>query len=146
MQYSSENYRAGSSKTWHGYVGILHERSDVFVSSTVIVLLYSEWDIYKNHAVVLQEAREDIRKLRFWGKLTLPGYFIKEVKLTKCFPPLKGCFNPQVLMNFLPVERQAAPEIDEPRAPRIDLKPLQSAAALPRVAFWSAFCQICWGS
>lgn len=49
-------------------------------------------------------------------------------------------------MNFLPVERQAAPEIDELRAPRIDLKPLPSAAALPGVAFWSAFCQICWGS
>lgn len=49
-------------------------------------------------------------------------------------------------MNFLSVERRAALEIDEPRAPWIDLKPLQSAAALPRVAFWSAFCQICWGS
>lgn len=44
-------------------------------------------------------------------------------------------FHPQVLMNFLPVERHVAPEIDEPRAPRIDLKPLQSATALPRVAF-----------
>lgn len=28
--------------------------------------------------------------------------------------------------------------------PPIDFKPWQSAAALPRVAFWSAFCQTCW--
>lgn len=45
----------------YGYVGILHERSDVFVSSTVIVLLYLECDIHKIHAVVLLEAGEDIR-------------------------------------------------------------------------------------
>lgn len=43
--------------------------------------------------------------------------------------------NPQVLMDLLPVERRTAPWIDEPRAPTIDFKPLQSAAALPRVAF-----------
>lgn len=45
----------------YGYVGILHEHSDVFVSSTVVVLLYFECDISKIHTGTLQEAAEDIR-------------------------------------------------------------------------------------
>lgn len=126
----------------YGYVEILHERSDVFVSSTVIVLLYLECDIYRIHTVVLQEKTLGTTFLQ-WGDTS--WLFHWRSQADQVFSTMKGCFNPQVL-NFLPVERRAAPEVDELRAPRIDLKPLQSAAALPRVAFWSAFCQICWGS
>lgn len=61
--------------------------------------------------------------------------FYQRSQADQVFSTMKRCFNPQVLMNFLPAERRAASEIDEPRAPGIDPKPLPRGAALPGVAF-----------
>lgn len=99
------------------YAGILHERTDVFVSSAAIVVLYLEYYIQKTNAL-LQEAGGHIRNHD------------------------ESTINPQVLINLLPVESRA--KIDELRAPQLILNHYRMLWFSPCVAFWSAFCQICW--
>lgn len=88
MKYSYKITRLAPVKQGtYGYAEILHECTDVFVSSAAIVVLYLEYYIHKTNAL-LQEAGGRVSN-HIFSVGGGPCYFIEEMKLTKCFSPWK---------------------------------------------------------